>query len=143
MLSGPLTTVLGAVADGVAVLAVVFGVAGALGMGILQLMAGLHHVIGTPTESPGMMAGVLVAITVAFVLSASTSLDRGIQILSNINMALAVGLLVYILLVGPTGFLMRTFTTSIGDYLAAGVDLSRMSGSGSEPREGQPLRRRR
>ena len=58
----------------VAVLAVVFGVAGSLGMGILQVMAGLNAVLGTPAESPSLMAGLLVGITLAYLASASTSL---------------------------------------------------------------------
>lgn len=121
---GPLARWVGALTDIIAVLAVVFGVAGSLGMGILQIMAGLHAVLGTPIESPTLMAALLVATTIAYLLSASTSLDKGIQILSNLNMAMAVAILVYLLVVGPTAFLMQTVTTSVGDYLAALVPLS-------------------
>ncbi|MEZ4236573.1 MAG: BCCT family transporter [Myxococcota bacterium] len=123
-IGGPWARWIGAVADVVAVLAVVFGVAGSLGMGLLQVMAGLHVIVGTPTESAPLMAGLLVLTTIAYLVSASTSLDRGIQILSNLNMALAVGILAWVLLLGPTGFLMQAFTTSIGDYLGALVPLS-------------------
>lgn len=122
--SGPLARWVGAITDVTAVLAVVFGVAGSLGMGILQIMAGLNAVLGTPAESKPLMAGLLVIATVAYLLSASTSLDKGIQILSNLNMAMAIVILIYLLVVGPTGFLMQTVTTSVGDYLAALVPLS-------------------
>ena len=123
-LQGPAARGIGAVADTVAVLAVVFGVAGSLGMGLMQVMAGLNQVIGTPTDSPALTAGLLVLTTIAYLISASTSLDKGIQILSNVNMGLAVGIMAYVLVVGPTGFLMQTYTTSVGDYLGALVPLS-------------------
>lgn len=123
-LPGPLGEVIGWVADVIAVLSVVFGVAGSLGMGVMQIVTGLHVTFGTPADSTLMPALVLGVTTVCFLISASTSLDKGIQILSNLNMAVAIGLMVYVLLAGPTGFLLSTFTTSVGDYLASVVPLS-------------------
>jgi len=67
---------------------------------------------------------ILVVLIIAYTASASTSLDKGIQWLSNINMALAVLLMVFVLSFGPTAHLLRGFVTAVGDYSAALVGLS-------------------
>jgi glycine betaine transporter len=113
-----------AIADGVAVLAIAFGVAGSLGMGIFQLHTGLHVLWGVPLDSTLVSTLILLALVVAYTASASTSLDKGIQWLSNINMVVALLLLVFVLAAGPTAQLLRGFVTSIGDYTAALVGIS-------------------
>ena len=75
-------------ADLIAVLAVALGVAGSLAMGVFQLQTGLHLVVGTPGEATWFAMLLLIVLFVAFMTSAATSLDKGIKILSNINMAL-------------------------------------------------------
>jgi glycine betaine transporter len=111
-------------ADGIAVLAIAFGVAGSMGMGIFQLQTGLHVLLGVPLESKAWSAGILVVIVVAYMTSASTSLDKGIKWLSNINMGLAILLLLFVLGAGPTAHLLRTFVTTVGEYTASLVSLS-------------------
>lgn len=106
-------------ADLIAVLAVAFGVAGSLGTGVMQLHTGLHLVFGVPLESQLVAIAILVVLVICYTASASTGLDKGIQILSNVNMAVAILLLVFLLIVGPTSFLLSAFVTSIGDYVAA------------------------
>ena len=112
------------IADAIAVLSVVFGVAGAITMGILQLRAGLSIVAGIDGESIAVAVVLLIVIVVAFMLSAATSLDKGIKWLSNINLSLAILLVLFILFAGPTSFLLRTFITSVGDYVSGLVSLS-------------------
>jgi glycine betaine transporter len=111
-------------ADTVAVLAVAFGVAGSIGMGIFQLHTGLHVLWGVPLPSRLWSAGILVALVIAYITSASTSLDKGIRILSNVNVALAIALLLFVLAAGPTPHLLRGFVTSLGEYTASLVSLS-------------------
>jgi glycine betaine transporter len=111
-------------ADLIAVLAIAFGVAGSIGMGILQLHTGLHVLWGLPLESKTVSIGILAALVVAYTISASTSLDKGIRILSNLNVSLALLLLAFVLAVGPTAHLLRTFVTAIGEYSASLVNLS-------------------
>jgi len=109
---------IGITADVVGVFAVVFGLAGSLVMGVLQVRAGLWEVYGlTPTTTTSLV--ILAVVTVPFLVSASTGLDKGIQLLSNVNMVLAIGLLVFVLLVGPTNYVMESFVNSLGDYVAA------------------------
>jgi len=116
--AGRTTRALGLGADLIAVFAVVFGLTGSLVLGVLQVRAGITEVFGIePTTGVGLI--VLAALTAAYLTSASTGLSKGIQILSNLNMALVVLLLVVVLVVGPTSYLFEGFINSIGDYLGA------------------------
>ncbi len=105
------------IADIVGVLAVVFGLAGSLTMGVLQVRSGLGEVFSIPATN-GVSIAILVAMTIMFLASASTGLDKGIKILSNINMVIAVSILMLIIFAGPTRFIMEIFVTSIGDYFS-------------------------
>jgi glycine betaine transporter len=112
------TRVLGLTSDVVATFAVVFGLAGSLAMGVLQVRAGVTEVFAiAPTTGLSML--VLGVLTVCFMLSASSGLSKGIQLLSNINMVLVILLMVVVLLFGPTSYILESFINSIGDYLAA------------------------
>ncbi len=112
------------VADVIAVMAVVFGLAGSLGMGTIMVHSGLSEVFGLPSDSIVVSTGILVVMTVAFLLSASTGVDKGIKILSNINMVIAILLMLVVLFAGPTTFIFNSFVNSFGDYLSQFVFLS-------------------
>ena len=122
--SGPWVPAVAHTADLVAVMAVVFGVAGSLSMGTLQIQTGLSVVAGVPRDSAWVTIGILLLLAACYMTSASTGLDRGIKWLSNINMGLAILLMLFVLVVGPTGFLLRGFVTTVGDYLSSLVGLS-------------------
>ncbi len=111
-------------ADFFGVIAVAIGVAGSLGMGVFQVQTGLHEISGVSNESTVVSVMVLAGIFIAYMLSASTGLEKGIRILSNFNICLALALVLFLLVVGPTGFLLETFTGSIGDYLSSLPGLS-------------------
>lgn len=101
-----------------AIFATLFGSATSLGLGALQINSGLGYVWGI--ESSTTLAIVIIAVlTLLFVLSAVSGVHRGIQWLSNTNMVLAVVLVAFVLVVGPTLFIVNTFTESIGGYLTA------------------------
>lgn len=110
-------------ADLIAVVAVAFGVAGSLALGTFQLRTGLDSVFGVGTGT-GVTIGILTVLFCAYMTSAATSLDKGIKILSNLNMGIAIALLGFMLLVGPTPDLLRTLTTSVGDYTSSLVGMS-------------------
>ena len=102
--------------DILAIFATMFGSATSLGLGALQINGGLNFV--WDVESSNTVAVVIIAVlTAAFVLSAVSGVERGIQWLSNFNMGLAVLLLLFILVVGPTVFIFDTLIGAIGDYL--------------------------
>ena len=106
-------------ADFIAVVAVTFGVAGSIAMGIFQLRTGLGTVLDIPTNSLLVAMILLGILFIAYMTSAATSLDKGIKWLSNINMTLAILLLLFIVVVGPTEFLLRSFVTAVGDYASS------------------------
>ena len=111
------------VADVLGVLAVVFGLAGSLAMGTLQVRSGLGAVFGAPDSQLTSLL-ILAVLFVAYMLSATTGVDKGIKILSNLNMILAIGLMLMILFFGPTTFILETFVTSFGDYVTRIPDLA-------------------
>lgn len=104
-------------ADVVGVLAVIFGLAGSLAMGTLQVRAGLGEVFGTPANNTVSII-ILVVLTVMFLISASTGVDKGIKILSDINMGIAAFILMFIVFMGPTSYILNSFINAIGDYFS-------------------------
>jgi len=114
---------LGKTIDVLAVLAVLFGVAVALGSAGLQLTAGLGQTFGTPT---GIVAQLVVigVTTVAFMISASTAVAKGVNYLSQISMYVAAVLLVFFLVIGPTATQLGALTQGVGDYLGGIVPMS-------------------
>lgn len=104
--------------DTIAILATLFGSATSLGLGALQITGGLAHVFGIETGGNKWLAtGVIGFLTLCFVVSAVSGIERGIQWLSNAN-AIAAGLLVlFLFVVGPTVFILGVFTESLGGYL--------------------------
>lgn len=102
--------------DLLAVLAIAFGVAGSIAMGAMQFHSGLKTVAGVP-DTDLVLLIIVAVLFVAYMTSAATSLDKGIRILSQLNMGVAVALLVFVLLAGPTAELLRAFGTAVGDYL--------------------------
>lgn len=110
--------------DAIAILAVTFGVAGSLAMGIIQVKSGIHYMTGFTLDSTLSSMVILACMFAAYMASAATSLDKGIKWLSNINMTLALFLVGFTLLAGPTAYLLRTFVTGLGDYAGGIVGLS-------------------
>jgi len=121
---GSWTGPIGTGADLLAILAVTFGVAGSIAMGTLLVHSGLHYVAGVEMESTAAEVGILLTLFVAYMTSAATGLEKGIRILSNINMATAVILILVLLGLGSTGSLLSSFVSIVADYGAALVPLS-------------------
>ncbi|TCI30014.1 BCCT family transporter [Exiguobacterium sp. SL-10] len=102
--------------DILAVIATVMGVATSLGLGVLQINGGLNSVFGLPNTALVQVL-IIVVLTVLFLTSTTTGLDRGIKWLSNINLGTALVLMVFVFFAGPTIFILETFTLGLGDYL--------------------------
>ncbi len=114
---------LGKTVDILAIVAVLFGVATALGLGALQLNGGLTYVFDAPSGFTTQLI-IISVLTVAYLISAATGVDKGILILSLINMVIALCLMLFVLFAGPTVFLVETFTKTIGTYLGNIVPMS-------------------
>ena len=102
--------------DIIAIFATLFGSATSLGLGALQITGGLDDVFATG-ESKWMTVGVIAVLTTCFVLSAVTGIEKGVQYLSNANAIAALLLVFFLFVVGPTVFILSTFTESLGGYL--------------------------
>jgi len=113
----------GDVIDVVAVVGTLFGVATSLGLGVLQISAGLGTTgIAEPTVFVQIL--LIAGITVLTIFSLVTGVKKGMKWLSNTNLILAGLVLVFVLVSGPTLFLLRDFVQSIGTYLQNFVGLS-------------------
>ncbi|WP_188067371.1 glycine betaine uptake BCCT transporter [Brevibacillus brevis] len=109
--------------DILAVIATAFGVATSLGLGTLQINGGLSHLFGLPSSTTVQIV-IISLITVLFLLSATTGLDRGIKYLSNTNLIFALLLLLLTLVLGPTSFIFDAFTSTLGSYLNNLISMS-------------------
>ncbi len=108
---------MGKAIDIIAMLATLFGVAVSLGLGTLQIAAGLNVVFGLP-DGVGMLLLIIGVTAAAYMLSASTPIEKGVNYLSQASMYLAFLLLIYFMVVGPTILQLNAFTQKLGGYLA-------------------------
>jgi choline/carnitine/betaine transport len=111
-----------------AVFATLFGSATSLGLGALQINSGLHF-LWDVSLSDRVAVVIIAVLTGLFVLSALSGVERGIQWLSNTNMALAALLLAFVLVVGPTVYILDTLTESVGSYVSSIVPNSFRTGA--------------
>ena len=122
----------GKVIDVIAIITTKFGSATSLGLGALQIAAGINLLrTGKFDEHPGAALPIIVilVLTVGIVLSAASGVSRGIKWLSNTNMVVAFALVVFVFVAGPTIFMLNLLPTSIGAYLTDLVPMSFHSGT--------------
>ena len=100
-----------------AILATLFGSACSLGLGALQIGGGIESAgILSDVTSP-ILVLIIAILTAAFVASAVSGIERGIQWLSNINMVLAVILALIVFIGGPTLFILNAIPSSVGAFI--------------------------
>lgn len=115
---------LGDLIDIMALLATLFGVITTLGFGASQLGAGLHQV-GWISENSFSLQMVVIAVVMSLAtFSAISGVGKGVKILSELNLTLAFCLLIFVLVAGPTLYLLSAFSDNIGTYLSNLVKLS-------------------
>ncbi|MFP4586740.1 MAG: BCCT family transporter [Desulfohalobiaceae bacterium] len=114
---------LGYAIDILAVFATIFGIATSLGLGAMQITSGLGEVFGFQS-SLGTTFIIIAVVTVLFMISSMTGLDKGIQILSKVNILLAILLLLFMLLAGPTTYILNVFTNTFADYFSSLFNMS-------------------
>jgi choline/glycine/proline betaine transport protein len=102
--------------DILAVVSTLFGVATSLGLGAMQVNAGLNHITGL-SQTTATQVIIIALITVLATASVVSGLEVGIRRLSELNMGLAALLLLFVALTGPTFFLLNAFVENIGSYL--------------------------
>lgn len=112
----------GHVVDTLAVFGTMFGVVTSLGLGAMQINAGFSNVFGIPNNVPVQLC-LIAIITAMATLSVMMGLDKGIKRLSDINIVLTVLLLGFMLLFGPTQFIIDSFIENIGNYASQLIPL--------------------
>jgi len=118
---------IGKAIDILAVFATLFGTTTSLGLGALQVNNGLGSLFGVPVNSVSQVL-IISAVTAIFTLSAVTGVSKGIKFLSQGSAALAIGLFIFMLIVGPTVFLANLYIESVGTWAS---DFFRMSLQGT------------
>ena len=114
---------IGKAIDVLAIIATLFGTATSLGLGAQQINSGINYLWGTGVSN-GIALTIIGTMTVLFILSAVSGVGKGVQFLSNMNMIIAMLLLIFLVCIGPTIFIFNTFTESLGRYLADLVTMS-------------------
>jgi choline/glycine/proline betaine transport protein len=103
--------------DILAVVSTVFGIATSLGLGAAQINSGLNYLFDLEESIP-VQIYLMIGIIAVAIVSVATGLDKGIRRLSELNMILAIGLLLFILILGPTVFLLTAYVQNTGAYLS-------------------------
>ncbi|MGR7997662.1 MULTISPECIES: BCCT family transporter [unclassified Xanthobacter] len=111
-INGPI----GHAVDIFAIVGTIFGIATSLGLGVSQINAGLNYLLGVPIGIEVQLP-LIAVITCCATVSVVSGLDRGVRILSETNLVLAIALMLFVLVVGPTEALFRDFVQNIGLYL--------------------------
>ncbi|MEU2602919.1 BCCT family transporter [Streptomyces hirsutus] len=110
--------------DILAIVATIFGSAASLGLGALQIGSGMQELGWLAKVSTGLLVGIIAVLTAAFVASAVSGVEKGIQWLSNTNMVLALVLALFVLVAGPTILVLDLLPTSVFGYLGDLPDLA-------------------
>lgn len=121
----------GDVVDVIAVVATLFGLATSLGLGARQVASGLNFLFDLP-NTVWVQVILIVLITLAATVSVVLGLDKGVRVLSELNMRLGLLFLIAMLLLGPTLFLLDSFIQNTGEYLQNAIWLGTWTESYSQ-----------
>ena len=114
---------IGHAVDIFAVLGTMFGVATSLGLGVMQVNAGVHYLFGVPV-SLTIQIVLIAVITAMATTSVVSGLDVGIRRLSELNLILAIVFMLFVLIAGPTLFLFRALVQNVGQYMSELVNMT-------------------
>lgn len=115
---------LGDVIDVIAVVGTVFGIATSLGLGVTQIAGGLEFLDIISTPSNMVLVLIIGIVTGIALFSVVSGVTKGMKWLSNINMSMAVALMLFIAVTGPTMFLLRELIQASGAYFQNLIALS-------------------
>jgi len=113
------TRTLGWLFDLLSIYAISIGLAGSVAMGVFQVQDGIATLFNIEHPGLGLALAVFGILCLAYLVPLTVDLSKGMATLSNTAIFLAVALMVYVLLIGPTSFLMNNITEGIGEYAAA------------------------
>ncbi|MGM0900407.1 MAG: glycine betaine uptake BCCT transporter [Bacillota bacterium] len=107
---------LGKTIDVLAIIATVFGIATSLGLGTLQIASGIDYLFNVPNTLTNQII-IICCLTALFTGSAFVGINRGMKILSNINILLAILIMTVLIIIGPTAQIFKILTNTMGSYL--------------------------
>ena len=113
---------IGHIADLLAVFGTIFGIATSLGMGAQQMNTGMNYLLGVEVSTTNTIL-LIAVISIIATISVVTGLNRGIRLLSELNMRLTMVILGLFLVFGPTAYLLGSLVTNFGDYVVHAVEL--------------------
>ena len=114
----------GRLVDMSAIVATVFGTAATLGLAAVQIGQGVQIVAGLGEVTNTLLIGIIAVLTVAFVVSAVSGVSRGIRYLSNTNIVLTLGMVLFVFVAGPTLFLLNLIPSGVLAYADGFLDMA-------------------
>lgn len=109
---------IGHTVDVFAILGTLFGIATTLGLSVAQINAGMNYLWPSIPVNVTVQIITIAAITGLAIFSVVAGMDKGVKRLSILNMFLAISLMVFVFIVGPTIFILETFLENTGSYLS-------------------------
>ena len=116
LLKDKILGITGDIIDIFAVLACLFGLATSLGLGVQQINSGLNYLFGI-NVSVTVQVILIIVITIIATLSVVAGIDKGIRFLSELNIRIAAIFMIAVFILGPTAYIIRIFSNSLGLYL--------------------------
>ncbi len=113
----------GTVVNIIGVFATLFGLGTSLGLGAMQIGAGVEALSGF-ASTQGLWVAIVVAMAVVALASTMSGIDRGIKYLSQVNIGVAACLMLLVFILGPTLFILNSLTHATGDYLQNIIGMS-------------------
>ncbi|AHW64242.1 Choline/glycine/betaine transporter [Corynebacterium glyciniphilum AJ 3170] len=117
------TGLAGRLVDMMAIIATLFGTAATLGLSALQISEGIQIVSGASRITNTVLIMIIAVLTLCFIISAVSGVARGIRYLSNINISLTLGLVLFTFILGPTLFLLNLVPSGIMAYADNMLDM--------------------
>lgn len=114
-------SVVGWFADFMAIVAIAIGVGGSIAMGVFQVAGGIDGMIGGAVALPWVIGAVFIAIVATYIPPLLVDLGSGMARLSNTAMIIAIALVVYTVVLGPTEFLLNSVLESFGSYVSNAI----------------------
>ncbi len=110
--------VVGWLSDLFAIYAIAIGMGGAIAMGVFQVQSGVESLFSLTNPGAWLTLLIFVILCVSCILPLMVDLSTGMALLSNIAMAITGGLMIFVLLTGPTYYIMSGIVGALGDYMA-------------------------
>ncbi len=117
--SNKITRSVGWLCDLMAIVAIAIGLGGSVAMGVFQVKEGIDALFGLRDTGMGLTMGIFSVLCLSFILPLMVDLSKGMALLSNAAMIVAGSLVLYLLLMGPTYFLMGGIVQGFGEYLGS------------------------